>query len=90
MNKNSKNYTYIQFELWKLNRDNTTLTKELEWEEFLQSSLKTEHQELVKQISQLDQLIRTRENYIKSKEQKIIRNTQRIEELKQRTNPINK
>jgi len=72
----------IDHEIWKLNKENTTITKDIQQLEFLKKLYKDEHQFLVQRISQLDQLIRAHDNFIKAKEQEIITNTRRLEQLK--------
>jgi len=90
--KEPKQTNLIDQEIWKFNRINAILTKDLQNIDFIGEIYKNEHQQLVKRISQLDQIIRANEQFSKSKEQEIVDNTRYIQELKQykRSNPNNK
>ena len=73
---------YTELTIWKLNRKNQEITQELILEDRQLSQLKRQHQQLVKELSELDQIIRAREKFIKYQEQRIIDNTTQIQNLK--------
>src|SRR6185312_5985173 len=79
---------YFDFTIWKLNRRNTEISKEIQLESQQLQLYKDQHQELVQHISQLDRLIRAQSDYIQYKEKQIIDNTRTIQQL--RRNPNNK
>jgi len=83
-NNPNNQYNYLINKIWQLNRNNIEITRINTFEEEVLSQEKIDHQELVKEISKLDQLIRTREQLIKYREQKIIDNTTRIRDLREK------
>ena len=58
---------------------------EIEFEEQILADLEIEHRQLVEQISKLDNYIIAKRDFIKHKEQEIVKNTVRIENLKTRS-----
>jgi hypothetical protein len=58
MVKEVDNYNYIEFTIWRLNRQNTEISREIQLQSQSLQLYKDQHQRLVQQISQLDRLIR--------------------------------
>ena len=85
MVKEADNYNYIEFTIWRLNRQNTEISREIQLQSQSLQLYKDQHQRLVQQISQLDRLIRAQSNYIQYKERQIIDNTRTIQELRQKS-----
>ena len=79
------NYNYIEFTIWRLNRQNTEISREIQLQSQSLQLYKDQHQRLVQQISQLDRLIRAQSDYIQYKERQIIDNTRTIQELRQKS-----
>ena len=84
MVKEADNYNYIEFTIWRLNRQNTEISREIQLQSQSLQLYKDQHQRLVQQISQLDRLIRAQSDYIQYKERQIIDNTRTIQELRQK------
>jgi len=84
MVKEVDNYNYIEFTIWRLNRQNTEISREIQLQSQSLQLYKDQHQRLVQQISQLDRLIRAQSDYIQYKERQIIDNTRTIQELRQK------
>ena len=85
MVKEADNYNYIEFTIWRLNRQNTEISREIQLQSQSLQLYKNQHQRLVQQISQLDRLIRAQSDYIQYKERQIIDNTRTIQELRQKS-----
>jgi len=85
MVKEVDNYNYIEFTIWRLNRQNTEISREIQLQSQSLQLYKDQHQRLVQQISQLDRLIRAQSDYIQYKERQIIDNTRTIQELRQKS-----
>ena len=85
MIKEADNYNYIEFTIWRLNRQNTEISREIQLQSQSLQLYKDQHQRLVQQISQLDRLIRAQSDYIQYKERQIIDNTRTIQELRQKS-----
>jgi hypothetical protein len=85
MVKEADNYNYIEFTIWRLNRQNTEISREIQLQSQSLQLYKDQHQRLVQQISQLDRLIRAQSDYIQYKERQIIDNTRTIQELRQKS-----
>ena len=85
MVKEADNYNYIEFTIWRLNRQNTEISREIQLQSQSLQLYKDQHQRLVQQISQLDRLIRAQSDYIQYKERQIIDNSRTIQELRQKS-----
>ena len=85
MVKEADNYNYIEFTIWRLNRQNTEISREIQLQFQSLQLYRDQHQRLVQQISQLDRLIRAQSDYIQYKERQIIDNTRTIQELRQKS-----
>ena len=85
MVKEADNYNYIEFTIWRLNRQNTEISREIQLQSQSLQLYRDQHQRLVQQISQLDRLIRAQSDYIQYKERQIIDNTRTIQELRQKS-----
>jgi len=70
MVKEVDNYNYIEFTIWRLNRQNTEISREIQLQSQSLQLYKDQHQRLVQQISQLDRLIRAQRDYIQYKKDK--------------------
>ena len=67
MVKEVDNYNYIKFTIWRLNRQNTEISREIQLQSQSLQLYKDQHQRLVQQISQLDRLTRAQRDYIQYK-----------------------
>jgi hypothetical protein len=68
--------------IWKLNRANTEISKEVtQYENWIKINLE-EHKRLIKEASELDQIIRAQKKFVEYKEKQIVENTRRIQQHK--------